>query len=142
MTKIKQFLTTGVLGPLSIGQARDAAVANLGNADATTVADEHFQIETLKFGSLEVAISSGVIRLIAVYFCDADVQVPPTVAFDDFFKRSTTQADVELWLEKQGVQVSVLDELTFGNQVCLVSTAGVHLLFVDNVLDSLQLASK
>lgn len=135
---LRDFLESGQLGPVRVGQGEDQLRAELGEPDDATEIGPDTHI--LKYGSLELHVVDRAVTLIGLYFRELG-DLPASLRISGYVPRHATGIEEFMrFLDQVEVRYETDPRLTFGDQVCLRVGAGVLAVFDahGNEMDSLQ----
>jgi hypothetical protein len=139
MSRLSEFLRKGCLDSLTLGTSRAAVIASLGNPDEATGFQE--VPELWKYQSLQVAFMDNSVCFIGLYLIEGKLCLPNALKLDGYQPTSATNVvEFETYLLSQHIQFKTDPVLTFGSQLSLKLGSGLRVYFIDDELNSLQLA--
>jgi hypothetical protein len=129
------FLESGSFSVLRIGDQRDDARRLLGVPDDTATKDLLWRYGSVQFGFS----GDGRVSLIAIYFTGASTIFPKAVSMSGWIPTSATTLE-EFLFATACVEMKADPALSFDEQICVRSPAGVGAYFVNGVLKSVQVS--
>lgn len=147
MSLLREFLTSGTLGPMTIGLSPVEVQRLLG--DPWEVGGTSKQ-RIWKYGSIQLgfhrdkATRTEALSFIGVYFRDGNLTLPEAISSQGWSPSlQTTKEDFIRFLKEQEIGYSEDRQLTFGTQSALTTESGAQVIFYNSAdeafLDSIQL---
>ena len=143
---IVKFLEEGRLGPISVGSSAEEVRKCFGEPQGEH--EEKGRLRALNYYNVQVWFNEGKpeqeVSLVGVYWRDY-VSVA-AVALESYHEvAQMTLAEFRQYLHRRGVEHATYAPLTFGEQHCLATPAGVYVLFdlgrsKTGVIDSAQVS--
>jgi hypothetical protein len=130
---ITAFAATGEIGPLRCGMGRGELEAALRDLGLITLAEPGPE-DSGKFGSIEVHLTRGTLRLLGLdSMGDCSFEVPGTLARGSAGREHVSHEEVIGALASHGISWSEDSQLTFpGEQLAIKTASGVGLVFTDD----------
>jgi hypothetical protein len=133
--EVLRFLRSGQLLSLHLGVPASAVRRLLGQPEDMSSAKRRPQL--LKYGGLQLGIDRGFVSFIGLYF-SKDSPLPTVLGPTETCSSQMHPHELTEILRKNSVGFEKYDSLTFDEQFCLRTEAGVRILFVRNCLESIE----
>jgi hypothetical protein len=134
---LKTFLDEGYFGNIELGNSYAEVSCFLEKPDEIG----HFKknISIYKYKDLQLTFGNAGLIFIGLYFLERQIYLPEPITLGENFPNfPITLQEFAIALKNESIVTNKYKPLTFGNQDCLISRIGVHIMFKNHVLDSFQ----